>query len=118
MEQFIWALGLSLHTGLSGDYNEIHPHVRFIEDGAIAGAYYNSVERLSFYAGHRLEPTENIGLEFALVTGYPAFGEIAPFVRGTYDTGNIRYFVSPAIESYGNNNSDIGVVFGIELQIK
>lgn len=117
MEQFIWALGLSLHAGLSGDYNSIHPHVRFIEDGAIAGAYYNSVERLSVYAGHRLE-SGNAGLELALVTGYPAFGEIAPFVRGTYDTGNIRYFVSPAIESYGNNNSDIGVVFGIELQIK
>ena len=118
MEGIIWAIGLSTHLGLVGDYNEIHPHVRFIEDGAIAGAYYNSVERLSVYAGHRLE-SGNAGLELALVTGYPAFGEIAPFVRGTYDIGdNVRMFASPAIESYGNNNSDIGIVFGFELMLK
>ena len=29
---FIWALALSSHLGMAGDYNEIHPHVRFIED--------------------------------------------------------------------------------------
>ena len=50
----IWALAVSTHLGLAGDYNEVHPHVRFIEDGAIAGAYYNSVERISFYTGYRV----------------------------------------------------------------
>lgn len=118
MEQFIWALGLSLHAGLSEDYNSFHPHVRFIEDGAIAGAYYNSVDRLSFYGGYRLEPTDNIGLELALVTGYPAYGELAPFIRGTYDLNNTRFFISPAVESYGQDNDNIGVVFGIEIKLK
>ena len=55
MDQFIWALGISMHFGLEGNYNEIHPHIRFIEDGIIAGAYYNSVENISFYSGYRLE---------------------------------------------------------------
>ena len=119
MESIIFALGLSVHVGLEGDYNQFHPHVRLIEDGAIAGAYYNSVNRISAYAGYRLEPIENMGVELALATGYPAFGEIAPFVRGTYDIGdNVRMFASPAIESYGNTNSDIGVVFGLELMLK
>jgi hypothetical protein len=118
MEGIIFALGLSLHTGLAGDYNEVHPHIRFIEDDAIAGVYYNSVERLSFYAGHRTE-FGDAGVELALVTGYPAYGPIAPFVRGTYDFGdNVRAFVSPAVESYGNNNSDIGVVIGVEFSLK
>jgi hypothetical protein len=118
MEGIIFALGLSMHVGLEGDYNEVHPHVRFIEDGAIAGVYYNSVDRLSVYAGHRVDMGD-AGIEFALVTGYPAYGTIAPFVRGTYDFGdNVRAFVSPAVESYGNNNSDIGVVFGIEFSLK
>jgi len=117
MEPFILALGLSLHTGLSGDYNEIHPHVRYVNDTLIAGAYYNSVDRLSLYAGRRIE-SGNAGLEVALVTGYPAFGVVAPFVRGTYDTGNIRYFVSPTIESYNNQNNNIGLVIGVEFQIK
>lgn len=118
MEQFIWALGLSLHAGLSGDYNSVHPHVRFIEDGAIAGAYYNSVEKISFYGGYRLEPTEKLGLELALVTGYPAYGDLAPFIRGTYDLNKTRLFISPAVESYGKDNNKIGVVIGVEIQLK
>lgn len=115
MESVILSLGLSLHAGLAGEYNSIHPHVRYEDSGTIVGAYYNSVERVSFYAGHRLESGDT-GIEFALVTGYPAFGPVAPFVRGTYDVGNTRVFVSPAIESYGNN-SDIGVVFGVEFSL-
>ena len=116
MEPFILSLGLSLHAGLVRDYNEIHPHVRFIEDGMIAGAYYNSMERVSFYAGHRVE-FGDAGLEFAMVTGYPAFGPVAPYVRGTYDLNNhTRILAAPVAEDYGNAN--IGVVFGIELMIK
>ena len=118
MESIILSLGLSLHAGLAGDYNEIHPHIRYNNDGIIAGAYYNSVDRLSAYAGRRYEQGD-AGIEFALVTGYPAFGTLAPFVRGTYNVAdNVRVFASPAVESYGNNNSDIGVVFGVEFSLK
>ena len=113
MEQFIWALGLSLHMGLEDSYNGIHPHVRFYEDGAIAGAYYNSLENISFYGGYRLEHGD-AGVEVALVTGYPSFGPISPQVRGTYDfSDNVRAFASPAIET---NNT--GVVIGLEFQFK
>lgn len=112
----IWALALSTHLGMQGDYNEIHPHVRLENNGYIAGAYYNSMERMSLYAGHRFE-SGNAGLELALVTGYNAFGPVAPYVRGTYDIGNTRVFVAPAGEKwYGETN--IGAVIGIEIQIK
>ena len=57
------ALGLSLHLGLQNDYNEIHPHIRYIEQGYMAGAYYNSVEDVSTYVGYRFEHEE---LESAL----------------------------------------------------
>ena len=112
----IWALAISTHLGMEGDYNSIHPHVRFVEDGAIAGAYYNSMERVSLYAGHRLE-FGNAGVEFALVTGYDEFMPIAPYIRGTYDLGNVRGFVAPTGEEW-DGGTNIGVVFGIELQIK
>lgn len=115
MESVILSLGLSLHAGLAGDYNSVHPHVRYQDDGTIAGAYYNSVERVSFYAGHRLEKGD-AGIELALVTGYPAFGPVAPFVRGTYDIGNTRVFMSPTYEEYDNNNN-VGVVFGVEFSL-
>jgi hypothetical protein len=118
MEGIIFALGLSVHGGLAGDYNSVHPHIRIVEDGAIAGAYYNSVERLSVYAGQRME-FGSFGAEFALVTGYPAFGPIAPFIRGTYDIGdNVRMFASPAVENYSDNGIDKGIVFGVELMLK
>lgn len=112
----IWALALSTHLGMQGDYNEVHPHVRLEDNGYIAGAYYNSMERMSLYAGHRFE-SGNAGLELALVTGYNEFGAIAPYVRGTYDIGKMRMFIAPAGEKwYGETN--IGAVIGIEFKIK
>lgn len=113
----LWAIALSSHLGLEGDYNSIHPHVRLFEDGYIAGAYYNSEERVSAYAGYRLEPVDQAGIEIGLVTGYPAFGTVAPYARGTYDVGNTRFFVAPVFETR-NNKTNIGVVLGIEFQIK
>ena len=118
MEGIVLALGLSMHSGLEGDYNSVHPHVRFVEDGTIAGAYYNSVDRLSLYTGQRME-FGSFGAEFALVTGYPAFGPVAPFVRATYDLGdNVRAFASPAVENYSDDGIEKGFVFGIELMLK
>ena len=112
----IWALAISTHLGMEGDYNSIHPHVRFLEDGAIAGAYHNSMDRISFYAGSRIEAGA-AGLEFALVTGYDEIASIAPYIRGTYDLGNVRGFVAPTGEVW-NGETNIGVVFGIEYQFK
>lgn len=113
MEGIILSLGLSIHGGMQGDYNSVHPHVRFLDDGAIAGAYYNSMDRVSVYAGHRVE-SGAAGLELALVTGYDEIAPIAPYVRGTYDLGNVRGFVAPTAEEW-NGDANMGVVFGIEL---
>jgi hypothetical protein len=114
MEGIILSLGLSIHAGMQGDYNGLHPHVRFLEDGAIAGAYYNSMDRVSVYAGHRVE-SGAAGLEFALVTGYDELDmPVAPYVRGTYDLGKVRAYASPTMEKY-NDDVNLGVVFGIEL---
>jgi hypothetical protein len=118
MEQFVWALAMSAHVGLEGDYNQFHPHVRFIDDGAIAGAYYNSMERITFYGGYRLEPTENLGLEFALATGYNEFGPVAPYMRTTYDLGDrTRLFASSAFEK-NSDDVNLGAVVGVEFIIK
>lgn len=111
---FIWALALSSHLGMAGDYNEIHPHVRFIEDEYIAGAYTNSIDNISLYAGKRFEMGSNIGIELAAVTGYELEYPVAPYVRGTYDLGNVRIFTAPSGEQV-NGETNIGLVFGIEL---
>jgi hypothetical protein len=117
METFIWALALSSHLGFEGDYNQIHPHVRFIEDGVIAGSYYNSEERVSFYGGYRFEPIDNIGIELGAATGYPAQGGTVPYARATMDLGKSRIFVTPGAERR-NGETEIGIVLGIEFRIK
>jgi len=99
-------LALSLHLGFNNDYNAIHPHVRYTENSAIAGAYYNSENAVSFYGGKRWEFGE-IGLEAGAVTGYTT-APVLPYLRATYDD----FFIAPAIEGEDN----VGVVFGYEFK--
>ena len=100
------ALGISLHLGLNDNYNEIHPHIRYSEQGYIAGMYYNSESNVSTYIGRRWEYND-FGFEAGAVTGYPQ-ADVMPFVRGTYD----NFFVAPALEG----DDTVGAVVGYELK--
>ena len=111
LEALTISLGLSTHVGFDEEYNTFHPHIRYTNEKFITGAYYNSLENLSVYAGVRTEKN-NFGLEAALVTGYNN-GALTPYIRGTYDVGKMRMFIAPGIES-----KDIGVVLGIEVTLK
>jgi hypothetical protein len=111
LEALTISLGLSTHIGFDEKYNSFHPHIRYTNEKIITGAYYNSLENLSVYAGYRQEK-DNFGFEAAIVTGYNN-GSLTPYIRGTYDIGKMRMFVAPGIES-----KDIGVVLGIEFQLK
>ena len=102
-----FALALSLHIGLEGDYNEIHPHIRYNEQNYIAGAYYNSMNRVSFYAGKRWEHNQ-FGFELGAVTGYDEIMPVAPYARATYN----NLFIAPAPE----NGKNTGVVIGYEFK--
>ena len=101
-------LALSLHIGLEGDYNSIHPHVRCDISNTIAGVYYNSEKNISLYAGKKIL-IYNAELEIGLVTGYSG-AKIAPMLR--IKKGN--WFISPAYETKGNN---VGIVFGYEFRL-
>ena len=99
------ALAFSLHLGFKGDYNSIHPHIRYNEQNYIAGAYYNSVNNISLYAGKRFE-LNDFGLEGGVVTGYSE-NTFVPYIRGTYKD----FFIGPARE--GNRT---GIVLGYEFK--
>ena len=111
LEALTISLGLSSHIGFDEKYNAFHPHLRYQHEKFITGAYYNSVENLSVYAGYRQEK-DNFGFEAAFVTGYNN-GSLTPYIRGTYDIGKMRMFIAPGIES-----KDIGVVLGVEIRLK
>ena len=102
-------LAVSMHIGLEGDYNNIHPHVRCTSNNLIRGVYYNSEDRISAYMGKEFELTENGKLELGLVTGYKS-EDILPMIR--YKVGT--WFISPAYERY-DNKENYGIVLGWEI---
>ena len=104
-------VALSLHAGLVGDYNEIHPHARCEINNVITGAYYNSESNPSAYVGKILEVEglPNVKLELGLVTGYKS-EDILPMIR--YKVGT--WFISPAYERY-DNKENYGIVLGWEI---
>ena len=103
-------VAMSMHIGLEGDYNSIHPHARCQIDNTIYGAFYNSEESVSVYAGKEFERDRCVKLEVGLATGYSG-GDIVPFMRYT-DRG---WFIAPAYE-YDENN--IGLTLGYEWKLK
>ena len=107
-------LAVSQHLNFHYDYNQIHPHIRLEHNGFIAGAYYNSVEEVSRYAGYRFEHN-GVGLELGAVGGYPKLGGTIPYVRFTYDINdNVVLFTAPSGERV-NGELDYGIVAGVEL---
>lgn len=113
----LYGLAFSSHLGLNGDYNDVHPQIRIEHDRFIAGAYYNSEERVSFYGGYRFEPMDNVGVELGAVNGYPAIGGVVPYIRGTYDSGSTRFFIAPGAEKR-QGETTVGAVIGIEFLLK
>lgn len=99
-------LALSLHLGFEGEYNSIHPHLRYNVDNYIAGVYYNSEENVSTYVGKRFEHND-FGLEVGAVTGYTT-APVVPYARVTYD----NFFIAPGVEE----NDNTGVVLGYEFK--
>ena len=86
-------LAVSMHLGLEGDYNQVHPHARCTVENNIAGVFYNSEDKISAYIGKQFKLDEYWNIELGLVTGYQS-EDILPMVR--YKSG--RFFLSPAYE--------------------
>ena len=109
-EYLTLSLALSSHIGMVEEYNEIHPHIRYQDNKFISGAYYNSLNEISLYAGIRHE-INNSGVEFTATTGYNRF--LSPYIRATHDIGKYtRFFITS-----GTENKNIGAIIGVELSI-
>ena len=104
-------VALSLHVGLEGNYNQIHPHARCdITDNVIAGAYYNSERNISAYAGYKFELPFESELEVGLVTGYSG-APVVPSMRLT----KAGWYVAPSYETTPDHNW--GVTVGYEWKL-
>lgn len=102
-------LAFSLHL-LPGDWNAIHPCVRFERDGWVAGAFLNSQGNISLSAGREWQGGP-WWAEVGMATGYNA--PIIPVARAGYDFGETRLFVAPAVTT----DSDLGLVIGLQFNL-
>ena len=101
-----FALALSLHLGLSGDYNAVHPHASCCRGDYSAGAFYNSESRVSGYVARSWTPGEFV-ITAGAVTGYQR-SAVIPLAVARW-----RWlFIAPAIES-----DHTGVVVGVEIPL-
>ena len=103
-------VAMSLHVGLAGDYNGIHPHARCTIDNTIAGVYYNSESNIGVYIGQKFEMPFDSELEVGLVTGYTG-EKVVPMMRITRN----NWYFAPSYEVEPNNNW--GVTIGYEFKL-
>ena len=107
-------VALSLHLGLSGDYNEVHPFVEYNNNNIHAGIYLNSESNLSPYVNYRFENDSNYFVDVGIVGGYE-FLKVAPLIRvGKNFNDNVSLFVVPSYEEH-NDEINAGAVVGLQF---
>ena len=117
-------LTLSLHLGMSGDFNAINPHVRCEVANSSFGMYYNSEKNISFYMSQNLRLRKS-EVEIGLATGYRD-ANIIPIMRWKRNNwfiapmyGRMWYYTEypdrPTVWFKGEK--DFGVVVGYEFKI-
>ena len=117
-------LTLSLHLGMSGDFNEINPHVRCNVANSSFGVYYNSEKDISFYMSQNLRLPKS-EVEIGLATGYRD-ASVIPIVRWKKNNwfiapmyGRTWYYTEypdrPTVWTKGEK--DAGILIGYEIKI-
>jgi hypothetical protein len=107
----ITAVALSVHLGLTEPYNGVHPHIRVEESAFIAGAYINSLTKLSAYAGVNVNLSDHWFIDVGYVTGYGS--DIPVFARFGYTQDGVNIFMAPAYET-----DNPGIVLGFEYELR
>lgn len=105
-----WGVALSAHF-LAGEFNPVHPFVRYEDAPFVAGAFLNSESNLSFAAG--VSFGEPCWTEVGLSTGYAA-APVLPFVRFGCQVSEKAHLV--AFPAYNVTTNQVGAVFALELR--
>ena len=116
-------LTLSLHLGMSGDFNEINPHLRCEVANSSFGIYYNSEKNISFYMSQNLRLPKS-KVEIGLATGYRD-ASVIPIVRWKKNNwfiapmyGRTWYYTEyPDHTVWTKGEKDAGILIGYEIKI-
>ena len=98
---------------LPGEWNETHPGIRY-EQAPFMGAFFVNSEGNPSLALGLVGRTDIFGQtvfgEIGGATGYSG-GDVVPFLRAGIETGNLRFWVSPAATAKG----EVGSVAGLDI---
>ncbi len=116
-------LTLTVHVGMTGEFNGINPHVRCDIDNYSTGMYYNSEKNISFYVSRNLRLPES-EIEIGLVTGYKD-AKALPLIRWKKNNWFIApmyattwyYTEYPDRTSWFKGEKDPGILIGYEMKI-
>jgi len=100
------ALAITIHL-LPGDWNGIHPGIKYVDNGFYAAAFYNSEEKLSLAVGREFDLNNHWTIEVGLATGYSG-AKAVPTLRVKRD----KLFIAPA---YDVTAKAAGLVVGVEF---
>jgi hypothetical protein len=114
------ALAFSTHLIVQGDFNAIHPMIKYQADnGVVAGAYLNSDYNVSTFVGYRMQADNGLWTEVNAVTGYTYIAPVVPMVRVGYEIEDgPSVFAAPIMsmrESDGKKT--IGFAAGLETKM-
>ena len=117
-------LTLTVHVGMTGEFNGINPHVRCDIDNYSTGMYYNSEKNISFYVSRNVRLPES-EIEIGLVTGYQD-AKALPLLRWKKN----NWFIAPMYAttwyyteypdpgtSWFKGEKDTGILIGYEMKI-
>jgi hypothetical protein len=108
---------------MSGDFNEINPHVRCEIANSSFGMYYNSEKNISFYMSQNLRLRKS-EVEIGLATGYRD-ASVIPIVRWKKNNwfiapmyGRTWYYTKyPDHTVWTKGEKDAGILIGYEIKI-
>jgi hypothetical protein len=106
MSGFAASIMFSVHLGLSGSFNAVHPALWWENEGWKTGAYYNSKEEVSFFVGHRIG--NDIWFEGGVVTAY----HFPAMVRGGVNLNDrASLWIAPVVSEFDEKGAVIGIEF-------
>lgn len=116
-----WTVSIgSKHLFTDDEYNEFNPGLGYLKDlnsviwykpdYLTTGAYYNSIENISLYAGGGYQVFKRFSVEVGIVTGY--YHDLAIGAIGAIDLGKVRVLVLPPVPAV-----DSPLVLGFQVKL-
>ena len=115
LEGLVLSLALTQHINANNLYNDVHPMIYYRQEDYSVGAYYNSINKTSYFVSKHYKMNEDISIQYGITSGY--YKPVVPMlvVRKKLTT-NLNAIAMPGIEIDHSRKTTI-LVLGIEYRL-